>query len=192
MEMEKDLLERLRLGSEEVFELLYWQYNERIYHFVYSLLYDKSLAEDITQNIFLKIWERRETIDPEQGIDAYLFTIARHLVYKTTERMLRTELRHNPEETYDIGDGGQAEKELEVISLRCYIERLVERLPAVRREIFRLSRFGFLPNKEIANRLSISEKTVETQLYRALRFLRERLSDDGLLGLIILLFLNGS
>ena len=92
----------------------------------------------------------------------------------------------------DIGDGGQAEKELEVISLRCYIERLVERLPAVRREIFRLSRFGFLPNKEIANRLSISEKTVETQLYRALRFLRERLSDDGLLGLIILLFLNGS
>ena len=106
--------------------------------------------------------------------------------------MLRTELRHNPEETYDIGDGGQAEKELEVISLRCYIERLVERLPAVRREIFRLSRFGFLPNKEIANRLSISEKTVETQLYRALRFLRERLSDDGLLGLIILLFLNGS
>lgn len=45
MEMEKDLLERLRLGSEEVFELLYWQYNERIYHFVYSLLYDNECPQ---------------------------------------------------------------------------------------------------------------------------------------------------
>ena len=53
MEMEKDLLERLRLGSEEVFELLYWQYNERIYHFVYSLLYDKLIQSSYNSENFM-------------------------------------------------------------------------------------------------------------------------------------------
>lgn len=192
METDRELLEQLRLGSEKAFEALYWRYNERIYHFVYSLLFDKSLAEDVTQNIFLKIWERREGVDPSRGIDAYLFTIARHLVYKTTERMLRIESYLDLENMGDTDDGGLGEQELEAASLRRYIERLVELMPSARQEIFRLSRFRHLPNKEIANRLSISEKTVETQLYRALRFLRERLSDDGFLGIIILLFLNES
>ena len=148
----------LKNGDEKAFETLFWEYNQHVYHFVYSLLYDKSMAADLTQNVFLKIWEKHETIDPEQNFDAYLFTIARNLVYKETENRLLSE----------------------------YINSLIEELPPSRRKIFRLSRHEHLSYREIAERLSISEKTVETQLSRALRFLRDRLSSDGFLCLITL------
>lgn len=91
MKMDGNLLIDLKNGDEKAFETLFWEYNQHVYHFVYSLLYDKSMAADLTQNVFLKIWEKHETIDPEQNFDAYLFTIARNLVYKETENRLLSE-----------------------------------------------------------------------------------------------------
>ena len=82
MKVDGHLLIDLKNGDEKAFETLFWKYNEHVYHFIYSLLYEKSMAEDLTQNVFLKIWEKHETIDVEQNFDAYLFTIARNLVYK--------------------------------------------------------------------------------------------------------------
>ena len=91
MKMDGNLLIDLKNGDEKAFETLFWEYNQHVYHFVYSLLYDKSMAADLTQNVFLKIWEKHETIDPEQNFDAYLFTIACNLVYKETENRLLSE-----------------------------------------------------------------------------------------------------
>ena len=88
MKVDGHLLIDLKNGDEKAFETLFWKYNEHVYHFIYSLLYEKSMAEDLTQNVFLKIWEKHETIDVEQNFDAYLFTIARNLVYKETENRL--------------------------------------------------------------------------------------------------------
>lgn len=186
MVVNKELLILLRRGDERAFETIYWQCSRQVYRFVCSLLYDKTQAEDITQTVFLKLWEKRATIDPEQGIDAYLFTIARHLVYKATEERLRSELCVADAWPLEPGDGGMAELQLEARSLQKYIARLVEQLPPSRREIFRLSRYEHLSNKEIAARLSISEKTVETQLYRSLQFLRRMLPKDELLVILLL------
>ena len=91
MKVDGHLLIDLKNGDEKAFETLFWKYNEHVYHFIYSLLYEKSMAEDLTQNVFLKIWEKHETIDVEQNFDAYLFTIARNLVYKETENRLLSE-----------------------------------------------------------------------------------------------------
>lgn len=85
MRVNEDLLKRLKAGEEKAFEDLYWTYSPQVYNFINSLLFDKSLAEDLTQNVFLKIWEKHEQIELELGITAYLFTIARHLVFKETE-----------------------------------------------------------------------------------------------------------
>ncbi|MDR3143087.1 MAG: RNA polymerase subunit sigma-70, partial [Tannerellaceae bacterium] len=60
---DKDVLIRLKKGDHAAFEDLYWTYNRRLYNFVLSILFDKSLAEDITQTCFLKIWENLENID---------------------------------------------------------------------------------------------------------------------------------
>lgn len=186
MKVDKDVIVNLKNGNEEAFEALFWEYNTHIYHFVYSLLYDKSMAEDLTQNVFLKIWERREHIDVEQSFDSYLFTIARHLVYKETEKRLLSEsLTEALQKQLSDGDTLMEDK-IDAESLREYIDSLIEELPPARREIFRLSRKEHLSYKEIALRLSISEKTVDTQLNRALRYMRERLSSDYMLAVFIL------
>ena len=180
-----ETLTRLKQGDVHAFEVIFWEYNPRVYHFVYSLLCDKLLAEDLTQTVFLKIWERREMIDPAQPFEAYLFTIARHLAYKESERMLVASLS-DLAEAASFTDEVALEDKLEADSLREYIQQLVDRLPVARREIFRLSREEHLSHKEIAERLHISEKTVETQLYHALRFLREELHKSSFLVLILL------
>ena len=186
MKVDGHLLIDLKNGDEKAFETLFWKYNEHVYHFIYSLLYEKSMAEDLTQNVFLKIWEKHETIDVEQNFDAYLFTIARNLVYKETEnRLLSEKLTESLQRQLSDADS-LTEERIDAESLREYINSLIEELPPSRREIFRLNRHEHLSYKEIAERLSISEKTVETQLSRALRFLRDRLSSDGFLCLITL------
>ena len=186
MKMDGNLLIDLKNGDEKAFETLFWEYNQHVYHFVYSLLYDKSMAADLTQNVFLKIWEKHETIDPEQNFDAYLFTIARNLVYKETEnRLLSEKLTESLQRQLSDVDSLMEER-IDAESLREYINSLIEELPPSRREILRLRRHEHLSYREIAERLSISEKTVETQLSRALRFLRDRLSSDGFLCLITL------
>lgn len=184
MKVDGHLLIDLKNGDEKAFETLFWKYNEHVYHFIYSLLYEKSMAEDLTQNVFLKIWEKHETIDVEQNFDAYLFTIARNLVYKETEnRLLSEKLTESLQRQLSDADS-LTEERIDAESLREYINSLIEELPPSRREIFRLSRHEHLSYREIAERLSISEKTVETQVNRALRFLRDRLSSDGFLRVI--------
>ena len=162
MKVDGHLLIDLKNGDEKAFETLFWKYNEHVYHFIYSLLYEKSMAEDLTQ-----------------------FTIARNLVYKETEnRLLSEKLTESLQRQLSDVDSLMEER-IDAESLREYINSLIEELPLSRREIFRLSRHEHLSYKEIAERLSISEKTVETQLSRALRFLRDRLS-SGFLCLITL------
>ena len=82
------------------------------------------------------------------------------------------------------------EENIDAESLRTHINNLVEQLPLSRKEIFKLSRYQHLSYKEIAARLSISEKTVETQLYRSLAFLKKKLSEDNNLAILILLLVN--
>jgi len=185
----KNILLRLSNDDEKAFEFIYWKYNVHVYNFANSLLYSPKIAQDITQNVFLKIWEKRHEINPEQNFNAYLFTIARNMVYKETEQKLLAEqsLRQLQEEE-DVLDMSTIQT-LDYHFTEELCRSLVEELPPARREIFKLSRFERLSNKEIALRLSISERTVETQLYRATRFLKRKLLSDEGLGLLILLFI---
>lgn len=184
----KHILFRLANDDEKAFEFIYWKYNAHVYNFANSLLYSDEIAQDITQNVFLKIWEKRHDIDPEQNFNSYLFTIARNMIYKETEHKLFSE-----QSFIDLQEGNDV---LDMSTLQTldyhfteeYYLNLVEELPPARREIFKLSRFKKLSNKEIASRLSISEKTVETQLYRATCFLKQKLLSEEGLGVLILLF----
>ena len=189
--IDSDVLLRLKLGDEKAFEVVYWKYSSWVFNFIQSLLYDKSLAEDLTQTVFLKIWEKRTSINPELGFDSYLFAIARNLVYKETENRLQSEQVNIALKDRSIETESLMEENIDADSLKEYIDTLVEQLPPSRKDIFHLSRRHHLSNKEIAARLSISEKTVETQLYRALRFIKQKLSDDTNLAILMLLMIKG-
>ena len=169
-----NILRLLREGDEKAFEYIFQSYYNQIYTFVLNTLFDKTFAEDITQSVFIALWEKREMIDPEANIASLLYTIARNHVYRQTEQLLLkykyVQLQQeNMEESTDI------EEDVNNRFLENILSEFIEKLPSERRRIFLLSRKENLSNKEIASRLNISEKTVETQIRRSLIFLREKM-----------------
>lgn len=186
---DKQNLFLLQQGNEVAFEAIYWEFSAWVYNFFRALLADKSRVEDLTQTVFLKIWERRADINPDENFEAYVFAIARNLVSKETERRLLTEhLLASIQERQEEMDR-TTEENIETNSLREYIDKLIEQLPETRRKIFQMSRVQRLSNKEIAGKLSISVKTVETQIYRSLSFLKRKLEENKNL-ILLLLFLH--
>ena len=186
-QVDKEILIRLRKGDYAAFEELYWIYNRRLYNFVLSVLFDKSLAEDITQTCFLKIWENRKNIDEKKGFTSYLHTIAKNLVYRETEReLLKSRFLSVLQERQQTPDDTTQET-IDARLLQEHINELIEKLPPARKEVFIMSKLQGLSNKEIAEKLSVSEKTIETQVYRSIQFLKEHFKDYFIL--IGLLFL---
>lgn len=184
----KETFHLLNQGDEAAFEKIYWQYSSWIYNFIHSLLHDKQLSEDLTQTVFLKIWERKNSIDPEGNFESYVFTIARHLVYKETANRLLNELFLETFQNVVSEQDNHTEAIIDTESLRLYVVSLVEQMPPARQQIYRLSRWENLSNKEIAERLSLSEKTIETQIYRALQFLKRKLLEEKGLAILLSLF----
>lgn len=172
---EKILLSRLKEGDPFAFKELYSLYSSPIYYFVYAILSDKSLAEDITQSCFVKVWERRIELDLSKKFSAYLYTIAKNLVYRESERQVQ-DARYLE---FVKGAGGEKSQTVEeAIHLKFIqeeINNMINELPPARKKIFVLSRFKGYSNKKIAEELSVSERTVETQIYRTLLYLKERL-----------------
>ena len=182
---EKILLSRLKEGDPFAFKELYTLYSSPIYYFVYAILSDKSLAEDITQSCFVKVWERRVELDLSKKFSAYLYTIAKNLVYRESERQVQ-DARYLE---FVKGAGGEKSQTVEeAIHLKFIqeeINNLINELPPARKKIFVLSRFKGYSNKEIAEELSVSERTVETQIYRTLLYLKERLKHYLLLFVLV-------
>lgn len=87
-ETEKELLRRLKRGDREAFDAIYERWGGYVYNFTCKTLFNKSLAEDITQELFLRLWEYRTQIDEERNFQAWVFTVARNLVYREGRRML--------------------------------------------------------------------------------------------------------
>lgn len=175
------LIFRLKQGDYSAFEELYRLYSPRLYNFVNSILFNKSQAEDITQICFTKIWEKKADLDISGNFSAYLYTIARNQVYLEVDRQIRDAKYLQSVQKMEPEATSTTEEEIDARILYQNISKLLEELPQTRRNIFRLSRFKGYSNKEIANQLSISERTVETQIYRTLSFLKKRLKDYLLL-----------
>lgn len=169
------LLQQIKEGDKRAFEIIYLKYSAKLYNFVVSLLHDRTIAEDITQTCFLKIWEKRTNIDLEKSFSSYLFTIARNDVYKETERLVQASKYFEKVQSKSDELDEDTINKINALFLESHIDKLIEKLPPARREIFILNRKHHLTNKEIAQKLNISEKTVEVQMYRAMRFLKEHL-----------------
>ncbi len=171
-------LQLLREGDERAFEQIFNFYYNRIYSFALNTLFDKTFAEDITQTVFITLWEKRETIEPEIDIAPLLYTIAKNRVYRQTQQMLR---KYKYEQTQQdiVSELSDPEETVNYHFMENILSELIEKIPSARRRIFLLSRKDNLSNREIANRLQISEKTVETQIRRAIAFLKDHMRTEN-------------
>lgn len=174
MTVNEKLISEIKQGSEDAFKAIYNIYWQKVYRFTKLYLTDSYEQEDIVQQVFIKLWEIRITLDENKDIDGLLFIITRNLIFNHTRKSLNKKefektLLLAEEDTYDI------EKQIGADDLSEYIDKLVTLLPPRQRETFLLSRKKGLSNKEIAEILSISEKGVERSIYLALKFLKKNI-----------------
>lgn len=171
----------LRKGDKKAFEEIYIEFFGVHYHLCLQYLRDKKAAEEIVQDTFLKLWEIRETLNEQINIRSFLYTITKNnclnylrnqkISMKHIENIKYMEMQFNYEALEKLGDYVQFEE------LRDKIEEAIAALPEEIIETFRLSRFDELSYKEIAEKQSISIKTVEARISKALRILRVELKD---------------
>jgi RNA polymerase sigma-70 factor (ECF subfamily) len=175
MNIEKDLLVRLINADEDAFREIFDCYFKKVHRFVYSYIKETTQAEDLTQNIFLKLWEKRAGIDIDKSFDGYLFTIAYRTVmdhFRQTERQILS-AASDAFLKEAIASSHSSDELLNRHQLESLYEKALQTIPQKRKEIFLLSRHNGLSNKQIAERLHISVKTVENQMTAALSKLRE-------------------
>ena len=157
-----------------VFSGIYDGYWKKVLWFTRLYLTDSYEQEEVVQEAFIRLWEMRDEIDQHRSIDGLLFIITRNLIFdrrrrSLNESALKDALKQMAEIEYDM------EEEIDADNLREYVEKLVELLPERQRESFILSRYKHLSVKDIASRMSISERGVERNIYLALKFLRKHL-----------------
>jgi len=178
------VVERLRGGEKEAFRYLFQIYGSRIYAFGLSYLRNKSDAEELLQEVFLKLWEIKNDLDSSKSVKSLLFKICINLIYDQIRRknVQQAYLKHSginhatsSENTWD-----------EVIyeDTNRNLQRLIASIPEQRQRIFRMSREQGLSNEEIARELNLSQRTVENQLYRAISFLKNQINLNPLPALL--------
>ena len=176
---EKLLVERLQNGSFEAFEMIYNFYFKLLFLFSRKYLRNETEAEEIVQQVFLKIWEKRKMINPDLSFKAYLFKIILNDIYNHIRKKRYEKLTND---IYLESASVFNESTQELILYRDFkekLDKLIRNLPEKRREIFILSRKRGLSNSDIADELNLSVRTVENQLHRALRYLKENLKEDN-------------
>jgi len=177
IENESKLVHNLSKGNLLAFNTLYKFYSGRLYRFALGYLKSEEEAEELVQEVFTKIWEKRSDLKEELSFKSFLFTIAFNIIRKhfRTKAYLANYLNTKISDDLDM----HTSHKITYDSLYQYITNLVNQLPNRRKEIFIKSRLEGLSISEIAEKLKISHKTVENQLTQALKFIRTNLNREN-------------
>ena len=166
---------RIRAGDLAAFESLYRGYWERLYAFAFRYLRSKEDAEEIVQEVFLRIWRGRAHWVPAGAVRNYLYLAVRNAARDRLERAAVA--RRWGARLGERVTAAEIQSNLEAADLVAAVERALAELPVKRAEVCKLRLIDELSYAQIAQRLGICEKTVETQLARGLKFLRDRIRD---------------
>uniref|UniRef100_A0AB33JIW3 RNA polymerase sigma-70 factor n=1 Tax=Prevotella sp. GTC17262 TaxID=3236797 RepID=A0AB33JIW3_9BACT len=160
----------LRHDERKAFDIIFTRYYSRVKQFVRGFCGDEYEAENITQDIFMKLWVQRDRIPAIETLDAYVYMMAKNAALNALKRMVRE--RRGMAESMEVADKANMEEALYSKELMEIVHRHIGQMPPQRRRVFTMSRIDGLKNEEIAERLNISKRTVETHISAALSELR--------------------
>lgn len=178
-EQMREVMLAIAKGDKKAFEQLFRDWYVRLCVYAESIVRDRDLAEDLVQGIFCMLWEKRDRVDVRESVKSYLYRSVYNSALNTIKHekvkiaFLEFIRKHEKEEDNDIERFFDSEDQNIVLK---ELNRAIETLPDQCREIFLLSRFAGKKSAEIASELDLSVRTVEAQLYRAMKRLREELS----------------
>jgi len=175
-----DILKQLKEGNKAAFEYIYQEYYEMLLYVSLQYISNREDAKEAVQDAFVKLWTNRITIKESANIRNFLYTIVKNnclnilkkqeVVLRSQENLKWMEMHYQYEAMNRLGFDT-----LEFKELQQKIEESIDKLPDHCKEVFKLSRFSQLKNKEIAQKLNISEKTVESHMTKAIRLLKDDL-----------------
>jgi RNA polymerase sigma-70 factor (ECF subfamily) len=188
---DSELALRIKAGEKTAFQELFERYAPRIYQFSLSYLKNKADAEELVQDVFLKIWEKREMLDLSKNIKSFIFKVAVNTIYdfirhKNIENAFNDFARAN----FETGSDNTWHTVI-FDEMTANLNELVAKLPDQQQKIFQLSREEGLTSEEIAAKLNLSKRTVENHLYRALSFLKENFRRDSFISVLFFYLVCG-
>lgn len=174
-----DLAQQIKYGKKDAYQELFERYAPKIYNFSLSYLKNTADAEELVQDVFLKVWEKREILDAAQNVKAYIFKIAINSIY---DFIRRRNIENAFNDFAKVNFSAASNNTWDTViykEMQSTISDLVKLMPEQRRRVFLLSKKKGLSNDEIAQKLELSKRTVENQLYRAIGFLKEQLKNHS-------------
>lgn len=171
------IIKGLKNGDKEIFEQVYREYYIPLCYYCLRYIEKFEDSEEIVQDLFLKLWEKHKELEINSSLKAYLYRAVQNyaLNYLSKKKTKEKYLMIQSGQYFNNFDKGNVK--LEEDELRLILKQAILKMPEKRRQIFELSRFDGLKYSKIASKLSISVKTVESQITKSLKYLRIVLKD---------------
>ena len=176
----KKAVKALNRSERWGFRVIFDSFHAKVYNTAKKMGISHEDAEEIVQDLFLFLWERRTSIDHKLSINAYLLTITKRMVIKRMKRDLLKKNYFNQKLKEDRNYDNGTEDYLIFSETERNLKDSIHNLPDHRRQIFMLSRESGLTNDEISEKLNISKRTVENQLYRATKSIKDDLKEGNI------------
>lgn len=180
----EEIIRRLKNDEKSALDDLFGYYYPRLFHFSKSILKIETEVDDILQEVFVKLWLNRQKISNPETFNSYIFTITKNEVLNLIRSKIRDQSFQEELFLHAVAEEYQQQSQLEFDEIKSAIERIISELPEKRQQVFILSRTEGLSNKEIAQQLSISEKTVEDHITHAIKKIRNSMKEMGIISLL--------
>jgi len=186
-----ELLTRLKNGDMLAFDRVYELYSHKLFSFVFKILKNEAEADDVVQEVFVKIWESRHKLEDYKLLNAYIFTIAyNNSIDLIRKRINNTKYLEHLKNSAVINVTPTVISQIEFNELNIRAEKLIANLPERQKQVYLLHREEGLTYPEIAEKLGISKNTVENHMVKALKYLRQNMDNSLLINvLFVSLFL---
>lgn len=185
---DQELLKRVAVGEERAFDIIYHQYAKKIYLFAFKTLRSTLLAEEVVQEVMLKVWRMGKELNNINNLEAYLRTISRNI----SLNMLRRQEIENRANEHIIAnlveENNETEERVMLNDTRKVLDDAIALLPNQQREVYKLCHQQGLKYEEVAQKLNLAPTTVATHMKLALKFLRTYLQKNTDVAVLILIF----
>lgn len=172
---ERELLLSLQNGDETAFAFIYRKYSVGLFAFILRLVKDRDTTEDLLQELFIKAWDNRASIDPEKSYGAFLFTIAKHIVYNyfrraSLEVQVAAYIASQSSELYR-----HVEEQLYVREINEALQQAIDSLPPKRREVYIRCKIAGMSYQQVADELGCSVAAINAHIVKATKTIKEHL-----------------
>ncbi len=181
---DSELALKISGGQKSAYQELFERYAPRIYKFSHAYLKNKTDSEELVQEVFLKIWEKREMLDHSKNIKSFVFKIAVNTIYDFIRRKNIENAFSNFTKANSELESDNTWQSVIFEDMKQNLQNFVEQLPIQQQKVFHLSKTEGLSNDEIAKKLNLSKRTVENHLYRAISLLKEHFKNESIIALL--------